>query len=386
MTPAIRLPIRRFWSNRQRFRALAGEFGTRLVLPPVNSGTPAASITTRAARTLAVSTPFPARLRPFWATRTRFAKRRQSYLRTAPTRNFLPTERISFQSKYFKRLEMSGSASYNSSNNNIANLYDADQRMGEPARRRQGRSARHHLRSGKRKASCCARELVRDCYVDPESPDSSIPLITTTGAPSGVFNQVIHGPVRHASPDRWARLGILLPISQFAALGCQRTNICQHLPGSALQRHPAARSTAPLRSLISTTLSIKTSWARSGYRIPFNSKLTSRSALAAELAISTNAEANLRNALELTLLFKHVRNPNMGATYYPGGGGTAGACRQAGATGNYYLRGSRCVRSPQWREAASRRVAPIIPQTVPLPIRLLLWGARIPLSTARTEP
>ena len=47
-----------------------------------------------------------------------------SYSRNAPTRNFMPTERLSFQSAYFTRLEMSGSASYSSSNNAAANLYD----------------------------------------------------------------------------------------------------------------------------------------------------------------------------------------------------------------------------------------------------------------------
>ena len=49
----------------------------------------------------------------------------QSYARTAPTRNFMPTERLSFQSTYIPRLEMSGSASYSSSNNVVSNLYDS---------------------------------------------------------------------------------------------------------------------------------------------------------------------------------------------------------------------------------------------------------------------
>ena len=37
----------------------------------------------------------------------------------------MPTERLSFQSTYIPRLEMSGSASYSSSNNVAANLYDS---------------------------------------------------------------------------------------------------------------------------------------------------------------------------------------------------------------------------------------------------------------------
>ena len=49
----------------------------------------------------------------------------QSYSRTAPTRNFMPTERLSFQSTYIPRVEMSGSASYSSSHNVVSNLYDS---------------------------------------------------------------------------------------------------------------------------------------------------------------------------------------------------------------------------------------------------------------------
>jgi hypothetical protein len=52
-------------------------------------------------------------------------KQYASYTRTAPTRNFLPTERLSFQSTYIPRLEMSGSASYSKSNNVVSNLFDS---------------------------------------------------------------------------------------------------------------------------------------------------------------------------------------------------------------------------------------------------------------------
>ncbi len=47
-----------------------------------------------------------------------------SYSRTAPARNFLPTERLSFQSTYIPNLEMSASASYSTSHNVVQNLND----------------------------------------------------------------------------------------------------------------------------------------------------------------------------------------------------------------------------------------------------------------------
>ena len=49
----------------------------------------------------------------------------QSYTRTSPLRNFMPTERLSFQSTYIPRLEMSGAASYSNSANRAVNLFDS---------------------------------------------------------------------------------------------------------------------------------------------------------------------------------------------------------------------------------------------------------------------
>ncbi len=49
----------------------------------------------------------------------------QSYTRTSPLRNFMPTERLSFQSTFIPRLEMTGSASYSNATNRAVNLYDS---------------------------------------------------------------------------------------------------------------------------------------------------------------------------------------------------------------------------------------------------------------------
>ncbi len=49
----------------------------------------------------------------------------ESYTRTSPTRNFMPTERLSFQSTYIPKLEMSASASYSNAANRAVNLYDS---------------------------------------------------------------------------------------------------------------------------------------------------------------------------------------------------------------------------------------------------------------------
>jgi hypothetical protein len=70
----------------------------------------------------AVPTPFPSGY-PGFANPN--CKAFASYTRTAPARNSLPTERLSFQSTFIPRVEMSGSASYSSSNNVIKNLFDS---------------------------------------------------------------------------------------------------------------------------------------------------------------------------------------------------------------------------------------------------------------------
>ena len=49
----------------------------------------------------------------------------QSYTRASPARNFMPTERVSFQSTDIPRLEMSGSASYTNAANRVVNLFDS---------------------------------------------------------------------------------------------------------------------------------------------------------------------------------------------------------------------------------------------------------------------
>ncbi|MBZ5700093.1 MAG: hypothetical protein LAN18_16275 [Acidobacteriia bacterium] len=52
-------------------------------------------------------------------------KQYASYSRTNPIRNFMPTERLSFQSRYVPKLEMAGSASYSSGHSVITGLNDS---------------------------------------------------------------------------------------------------------------------------------------------------------------------------------------------------------------------------------------------------------------------
>jgi len=63
-------------------------------------------------------------------------KQYASYARFNPQRNFMPTERLSFQSTFIPRFEMSGAASYSQSKNTVSNLYDfADQWTGSSTSR-----------------------------------------------------------------------------------------------------------------------------------------------------------------------------------------------------------------------------------------------------------
>ena len=129
MIPATRLPTRHFWSKQQRHapRHSARESGNQLVLRPywTAAGTTGWRSGAASLSTLPCATPFLSTGYVNNSNLSTSCKEVQSYTRTAPARNFMPTERLSFQSTYIPRLEMSASASYSNSNNGVANLYDS---------------------------------------------------------------------------------------------------------------------------------------------------------------------------------------------------------------------------------------------------------------------
>lgn len=87
------------------------DLGLNWYYPPAATTTPCAS-------------PFPAGY-PGYASPT--CKEYASFTMTGPTRNFMPTERISFQSTYFAKFEMSGAFSYSSSNDSVTNFNSANE-------------------------------------------------------------------------------------------------------------------------------------------------------------------------------------------------------------------------------------------------------------------
>ena len=305
--------------------------------PPVNSGTPCGFSNnpiqvTNTANPAGSVPPFLGATSTVLGYANPLCKEATSYLRTAPARNFMPTERLSFQSTYFKRLEMSGSASYNSSKNTIANLYDAINEWANPS------VATGQIREGITSGSASARQVAaRANWSGIITLTQKIRLVDSINydnwRTSGVFNQVTTD-LFAMLPQVAGQTGILLPISQFAvgaASGPAFASICPAAPYNA--------STCPQHGSSSLPDVYKT------FNKDFlgQERLSNTVQLQADLTKRVSArigylyeQRQISETPWLSLYYSSATNPNMGATYYPGGGGTAGALQQAGATGNYY--------------------------------------------------
>ncbi len=305
--------------------------------PPVNSGTPCGfnnnPIQVTSTNNPAGSVPpFPGATSTVLGYANPLCKEATSYLRTAPIRNFLPTERISFQSKYFARLEMSGSASYNSSNSNIASLYDAINEWANPS------VTTGQIREGITSGSANARQVAaRANWTGIVTLTQKVRLVDSVyydnWRTSGVFNQVTTD-LFATLPQIAGQVGILLPISQFAvgaASGPAFSSICPAAPFNATQCPQHGTSSLPDtyntfnqdflgQRRISNTLQVEADLTKI---------VTVRAGYLYEQRQISETPWN-------SLYYSNGTNPNMGATFYPGGGGTAGALQQTGATGNYY--------------------------------------------------
>jgi hypothetical protein len=235
-------------------------------------------------------------------------KEYQSFSRSAPTRNFMPTERLSFQSTYIPRLEMSGSTSYSSSNNVVSNNFY---------------SANEWTASG--------TSLVRDAIV--EGPATAKQIFVHANW-SGIYSLTekvrILDSVRfddwrnpgvfiQVSPSLFAtavqvtgQTGILLPIAQFAPLvdgGPTFDSICP-APYTALTcpQHGASSSADNATAIYSQFL---------GQRLLSNT-------IQIEADLTQRISARIGYMYENRKIGESAATQTLSDTYYPGGtGGTA---------------------------------------------------------------
>jgi len=313
------------------------DLGFIWLYPPVSgtSGTPCGA-------SLAAA-PFPSATSTVPGYANPGCKEALSYSRTAPARDFAPTERLSFQSTYFKRLEMSGSASYNSSRNVVSNLNDSINEWTNGALATTGQ-LRQAVVSGPSSARQVAARtnwsgilrLTRKVrLLDSINYDNW----RTSGGFSQVSTNLFGQTVAGLTP------GILSPIAQFAPLvagGPTFASLCPAPYNSAnCPQHGTASAPDVYRTLNISFLGQK--------------RLSNTIQLQADLAKRISGRIGYlyerRDISETPWQALYPSNTtvnNQGATYFPGGGGTAGNLQVGGSlTGNYFLaaRGSCAIPS-----------------------------------------
>ena len=246
----------------------------------------------------------------------------------------MPTERLSFQSTYFKRLEMSGSASYNSSKNVVSNLNDSINEWTNGALATAGQ-LRQDIVSGPASARQVAAHANWSGIV---TLTQKVRLLDSLNydnwRTSGVFNQVstnLFGQtVTGLTP------GILSPIAQFAPLvagGPTFASLCpapytaitcpQHGTASAPDVYNTFNATFLGQKRLSNTIQLQADLAK---------RISGRIGYLYE-------QRQISETPWQALYPSNTTVPNMGATYFPGGpGGTAGNLQTGGTlTGNYFL-------------------------------------------------
>ncbi len=191
----------------------------------------------------------------------------ESYLRTAPTRNFMPIERLSFQSTSIPRLEMSGSASYSNSNNSAPNLYDSINEWTA--------STTSQVRDSIVSGPADAKEIF--VHANWSGIYSLIPKIRIVDSVNydhwqnpGYNNQTTTDVFATAAPTGSGATGILLPQAQFAPLvagGSTFASICpspytaltcpQHSSSAAADAADTLSSEFAGQRLVSDTLQLE---------------------------------------------------------------------------------------------------------------------------------
>jgi len=281
---------------------------------------PPTATTTPCGANLAAA-PFPSGY-PGYANPT--CKQYLSYSRTAPARNFTPTERLSFQSRYFRRVEMSGSASYNNSHNVVSNLNDVANEWTNPS------AAAGQIREPIVSGPARARQVgVHANWSGILTLTDRVRIVDSINFDNwhsdGVFDQSTTN-LFATLPGGAGQTGILLPIAQFAPLFAGGVSFASICPA------PYTAVTCPQHG----TTSVPDVYATFNTSSLGQRRLSNTLQLEGDLAKRISARIGYlyeqRKIAETpwnALYPSNTTVPNLGAIYYPGGA--------AGTTANDYL-------------------------------------------------
>jgi len=163
-----------------------------------------------------------------------------SYSRTAPARNFMPTERLSFQSTYIPKLEMSASASYSTSNNVIKDLYDFTNGSQRDA------TARGAIVTGPADSTQASAHANWSAIYSLTDKVRIVDSVRYDNWHTPGFSNLLTATLFPTAPQAAGQTGILLPIANFAPVvvgGASFASICPS-PYTAVTcpKHSAASS------------------------------------------------------------------------------------------------------------------------------------------------
>ncbi|MGH9681740.1 MAG: hypothetical protein ACRD4Y_17475, partial [Candidatus Acidiferrales bacterium] len=292
------------------------DLGTNWYYQPLTSGTPCGA-------SLAAA-PFPSATATSLGYANPLCKEALSYSRTAPARDFLPTERLSFQSTYFRHLEMSGAFSYNSSNNEIPNLNDAINEWTNPSA--SAGQLREAIVSGPANAKQVAVRANWACIL---TLTNNVRIVDSVNFDYwrnyGAFNQTTAN-LFATLPQATGQTGILLPISQFApqvAGGPTFASVCP-APYTAVTCPQHGTSSAP--DVYNTFNSAFLGQKRLSNTVQLEADLNKR--ISARIGY-VYEQRQIPETPWAALYPSNTTNPNQGATYFPGGA--------AGTAANHFL-------------------------------------------------
>ncbi len=316
----------------------------------------------------------------------------QSYTRTSPLRNFMPTERLSFQSAYIPRLEMSGSASYSNSTNRAANLYDSINEWTASTTSR----VRDSITSGPANAN---EIFVHANWSAIYSLTQKLRLLDSVSYDQwqnpGVNPQTTTTLWATPSPAGSGDVGILLPIAEFSLPGVA--------PGPGV---PTFASICPPASYASTTTgtcpqhgTATTADAAATLTENFLGQRRLSNTIQLEADLTGRITGRIGYMYENDRISQSFGSLTVSDIYYPGGGGTAtndflalrGNCGYL-ATGATNTTGGTCAPNPNgdpsylWTASAATISAAlnVPPQIFPIGEQVALAGVTWrPMDTLR---
>jgi hypothetical protein len=283
------------------------DLGVDWYFPPSATTTPCAS-------------PFPAGY-PGYASPT--CKEYSSFAMSGPTRIFMPTERVSFQSMYFARLEMSGAVSYSGSNDKVTNVNSANEWTN---------SATSQIRNAIVAGPALATQVsVHANWSGIYSLTSKIRILDSVNYDNwrnpGLFNQLSTNLFATA-PQTAGQTGILLPIASFSPLATGAPTFQSVCPS------PFTATTCPQHSATSSP-----DFSVTAYPDFIGQRLLSNTVqVATDFTRRISGRIGYRYENRNIGEFESAGNA-VASIYYPGGGGNAG---------NYYFaaRGSCAIVAP----------------------------------------